>query len=284
MQATAPAAAPARPARRGLAVIGRVLPVPRRLDLVVLGCAITLSVLGILFVSSTTQGGRFDGLATRQTVWVRRGPGSDARRGSLRLPGAAEVLVRHLPREPRPSRLSPLLRREDRERQIVDPDRRFSVPAGGARESGHRSSSRVPLRERGRREDEAGHCREGRNDRRHPVPAGVSPAGRGPRRDVSPAARRRSLLRRPAAARVGGPRHRRRAPRRDRVVRPRRLPEGADRHVPEPRGGRARLRLPGPPVEDRRGFRRVLRARDSDPARRASSGSCRCSTPTSSWR
>ena len=51
-------------------MIARVLPVPRRLDLVILGCAITLSVLGILFVSSTTQGGRFDGLATRQAVWV----------------------------------------------------------------------------------------------------------------------------------------------------------------------------------------------------------------------
>ena len=57
-------------------MIGRVLPVPRRLDLVVLGCAITLSVLGILFVSSTTQGGRFDGLATRQTVWVLVGLGA----------------------------------------------------------------------------------------------------------------------------------------------------------------------------------------------------------------
>lgn len=51
-------------------MMGRVLPVPRRLDLIVLGCAITLSVLGILFVSSTTQGGRFEGLATRQAIWV----------------------------------------------------------------------------------------------------------------------------------------------------------------------------------------------------------------------
>lgn len=57
-------------------MIGRVLPVPRRLDLVVLGCALSLSVLGILFVSSTTQGGRFDGLATRQAVWVLVGLGA----------------------------------------------------------------------------------------------------------------------------------------------------------------------------------------------------------------
>lgn len=57
-------------------MISRVLPVPRRLDLVILGCALTLSVLGILFVSSTTQGGRFDGLATRQAVWVLVGIGA----------------------------------------------------------------------------------------------------------------------------------------------------------------------------------------------------------------
>jgi len=55
-------------------MIGRVLPVPRRLDLIVLGCALSLSVLGILFVSSTTQGGRFEGLATRQAVAVASQP------------------------------------------------------------------------------------------------------------------------------------------------------------------------------------------------------------------
>lgn len=51
-------------------MISRVLPVPRRLDLVVLGCALTLAVLGILFVASTTGGGRLSGLATRQALWV----------------------------------------------------------------------------------------------------------------------------------------------------------------------------------------------------------------------
>jgi rod shape determining protein RodA len=54
-------------------VISRVLPVPRRLDLVILGCAVTLAVLGVLFVASTTGGGRLAGLATRQAVWVAIG-------------------------------------------------------------------------------------------------------------------------------------------------------------------------------------------------------------------
>lgn len=54
-------------------MISRVLPVPRRLDLVVLGCAVTLAVLGILFVASTTGGGRHAGLATRQAIWVTVG-------------------------------------------------------------------------------------------------------------------------------------------------------------------------------------------------------------------
>ncbi len=57
-------------------MIHRVLPVPRRLDLVVLSCSIALSILGILFVSSTTRGGRFEGLATRQAIWVLVGLGA----------------------------------------------------------------------------------------------------------------------------------------------------------------------------------------------------------------
>ncbi|MFN2385217.1 MAG: rod shape-determining protein RodA [Thermoanaerobaculia bacterium] len=54
-------------------MISRVIPVPRRLDLVVLGCAVTLAVLGVLFVASTTGGGRLAGLATRQALWVAIG-------------------------------------------------------------------------------------------------------------------------------------------------------------------------------------------------------------------
>lgn len=54
-------------------MITRVLPVPRRLDLVVLCSAMALAVLGVLFVSSTTAGGRFSGLAARQALWVAIG-------------------------------------------------------------------------------------------------------------------------------------------------------------------------------------------------------------------
>ncbi len=57
-------------------MIGRVLPVPRRLDLIVLGCALSLAVLGILFVSSTTGAGPSRGLATRQAIWVGVGIGA----------------------------------------------------------------------------------------------------------------------------------------------------------------------------------------------------------------
>lgn len=51
-------------------MISRVLPVPRRLDLFLLGCALSLASLGILFVASTTGGGPLTGLATRQALWV----------------------------------------------------------------------------------------------------------------------------------------------------------------------------------------------------------------------
>jgi rod shape determining protein RodA len=54
-------------------MITRVLPVPRRLDLVVLGSSLSLAVLGVLFVSSTTAGGRLAGLAARQALWVAVG-------------------------------------------------------------------------------------------------------------------------------------------------------------------------------------------------------------------
>ncbi len=54
-------------------MIGGVASVPRRLDLVILGCAISLALLGILFVASTTGAGRLQGLATRQALWVAVG-------------------------------------------------------------------------------------------------------------------------------------------------------------------------------------------------------------------
>jgi len=57
-------------------MISRVLPVPRRLDLVVLASAVSLSILGILFVASTTSGGKLSGLAGRQALWVAIGIGA----------------------------------------------------------------------------------------------------------------------------------------------------------------------------------------------------------------
>jgi rod shape determining protein RodA len=57
-------------------VISGTLPGGRRLDLVVLGCALALAALGVLFVASATTGTRFDGLAGRQAVWIAVGLGA----------------------------------------------------------------------------------------------------------------------------------------------------------------------------------------------------------------
>ena len=59
-------------------MISRVFPVPRRLDLTVLGCALGLSALGVLFIASTAVGGRFQGLASRQAIWIAVGLGGMA--------------------------------------------------------------------------------------------------------------------------------------------------------------------------------------------------------------
>ena len=56
-------------------MISRVLPVRGRLDPIVLGCAIALSALGVLFIASTAGGGRFQGLASRQALWIAVGLG-----------------------------------------------------------------------------------------------------------------------------------------------------------------------------------------------------------------
>jgi rod shape determining protein RodA len=59
-------------------VITRVLPAPRRLDLVVIACVLTLAVLGVLFVASATSSGgsaRLHGLAARQALWIAVGIG-----------------------------------------------------------------------------------------------------------------------------------------------------------------------------------------------------------------
>jgi rod shape determining protein RodA len=51
-------------------MIRSVLPHPRRLDLIVIGSAIGLSALGVLFIASTTGVGRHEGLAMRQAIWI----------------------------------------------------------------------------------------------------------------------------------------------------------------------------------------------------------------------
>jgi rod shape determining protein RodA len=51
----------------------RTLPGSRRLDLVVLGCTMALAALGVLFIASATTGTHFEGLASRQGIWIATG-------------------------------------------------------------------------------------------------------------------------------------------------------------------------------------------------------------------
>ena len=54
-------------------MIAGTLPGGRRIDLVVLGCALGLAALGVLFVASATTGTKFQGLAARQAIWIAVG-------------------------------------------------------------------------------------------------------------------------------------------------------------------------------------------------------------------
>jgi rod shape determining protein RodA len=54
-------------------MIAGTLPGGRRIDLVVLGCALGLAALGVLFVASATTGTKFQGLAARQAIWITVG-------------------------------------------------------------------------------------------------------------------------------------------------------------------------------------------------------------------
>jgi rod shape determining protein RodA len=56
-------------------VIG-ALPGSRRLDLVILACTLTLASLGVLFIASATTGTHFEGLASRQAIWIAVGLGA----------------------------------------------------------------------------------------------------------------------------------------------------------------------------------------------------------------
>jgi membrane peptidoglycan carboxypeptidase len=77
----------------------------------------------------------------------RRRPGTALRGPPLRLSDAAQGRFSDLLREPRAARLPALLRRADRERQVVDPVRELPVPAGRAREGRDRAPARLSLRE-----------------------------------------------------------------------------------------------------------------------------------------
>src|SRR4029453_19330075 len=55
---------------QGDAMIAGVLPRSRRLDVVLLGCALALAALGVLFIASATTGTRYQGLASRQGIWI----------------------------------------------------------------------------------------------------------------------------------------------------------------------------------------------------------------------
>ena len=67
---------PASGAAAGDPMISRVLASRSRLDPIVLGSALGLSALGVLFIASTTAGGRLSGLAARQAIWIAVGIGS----------------------------------------------------------------------------------------------------------------------------------------------------------------------------------------------------------------
>jgi rod shape determining protein RodA len=53
-------------------VIG-ALPGSRRLDPVILACTLALASLGVLFIGSATTGTHFEGLASRQAIWIAVG-------------------------------------------------------------------------------------------------------------------------------------------------------------------------------------------------------------------
>ena len=193
----------------------------------------------------------------------------DGGRDALRLPHAPEVLPRPVLRHAGPTDLPAAVRRADRQRPFLDSRRRLPVPASGARQDRHGAARRLHVRERRRREAEGRHPPEARRDRRHALPADVPAARPRPRADFPADRLHRPLLRGPAVARLGRDRVDLRRSGRCRLVPSQGLPEGAHRHLLEPRRGHARCGLPGAPVEDRGGLRRLfgqgLRRRDAEP-------------------
>ena len=76
-----------------LPMISRVLSARSRFDPIVLGSALTLSVLGVLFVASATAGGNSPDLATRQGIWVAVGVGLGLTQGTAAGLAVGAVIV-----------------------------------------------------------------------------------------------------------------------------------------------------------------------------------------------
>ena len=108
---------------RGAAVIARVLPAPRRLDLVVLGCALALAALGVLFVASATTGDAVRGPRRRQAIWIAVGLGAMIAAILFDYRMLLKFSFADLLRVARAARVPALLRRAHRQRPLVDPVR-----------------------------------------------------------------------------------------------------------------------------------------------------------------
>ena len=180
-------------------MITRVLSARSRFDPIVLGSALALSALGILFVASATAGGKLAGLAARQGIWVAVGIGLMLRGGPLRLP-------RRCSRSPSRSTARASCRSSTCSSSASGSP--TSSPGSGSAAS---SSSR-PSSPRSRRRScspissrtrTTGGCARGAFVKLAaivgvPFLLVVLQPDLGPRPDVSAAARRRALLRRPA--------------------------------------------------------------------------------------
>ena len=134
----------------GDSMISRVLPVRRRLDLIVLGARSPSPRWASSSSRPRPAGDGFRGSASRQAIWIAVGLGGmfaavlmDYRtllKASFVL-YAASLLASDLP---------PRLRPAHRQRPFLDPLRRLPVSAGRARQDRDGAPRRLPLRERGR--------------------------------------------------------------------------------------------------------------------------------------
>ena len=264
-------------------MIRRVLPGSRRLDLVVLGCALTLAALGVLFIASATTGTKYEGLAAEQAILI--GVGVVAMTVTILFDyrmllkfSFAIYCVSLLP-------LVYLLLFGERIANVRSWIRFGSFQFQPAELA--KIATALLVAYLFENEDDA---------RLHAstlfklgaivgtaVFSRVPAAGHRARHHVSAAALRRPLLRRAAGPRLDRHRADRRRRARERVVPAQGLPEGTHRDVPQPRQD-----LLGSGYQVRQSKIAVgsggFSGRAFAPGRRASCASCRCSTPTSSWR